>query len=251
MKNKDFQKILIIDQAALKAGRELREKSIEDAIALKTGPSKDKRIFHALWKSGGFEVGVGKPGKEVDRKGDQANINDMWPYIKKNGSFKTESATFRDVFRDLQFVANKSRRALELLGCLFVRSAFMLDHEVKDGRVIHSPPKTILSEIEKDVPALYGVPLEVFLQYVEAIALNEEVKYYTKGKVRGRPFGSGAGRRNNLLTCAHLTAFLLGRVEVMDFAYGFSMMRGVSPISMKKARTCFPLLGEGYDKSKV
>jgi len=244
MSNKDIKKILSIDRFALKVARELREKSISDAIVLKTGPSKNERIFHTLWKSGKFEVGVGKPGKEVDRKGDQANSNDMWPYIKESGSFKTESATFRDVFRDLQHAANKSRRALELLGCLFVRSAFMLDHEITKDRVIYSPPKTILEEIEKDVATLYGVPLEVFLQYVEMIALNEEVKYYTKGKTRGKPYGAGAGRKNNLLTCAHLIAVLLGRAELIDFAYGFSMMRGVSPVTTKKAKIFFPMLGE-------
>lgn len=252
MPNKDIKKILSIDRAALKVAKGLREKSINDAIILETGPSKEKRKFHTLWKLGKFEVGVAKPGKEVDRKGDQANSNDMWPYIKEGGSFKAESATFRDVFRDLQHAANKSRRALELLGCLFVRSAFMLDHETKDDRIIYTPPKIILEEIEKDVATLYGVPLDVFLQYVEMIALNEEVKYYTKGKARGKPYGAGAGRKNNLLTCAHLIAVLLGRAELIDFAYGFSMMRGVSPITTKKARIFFPMLGEDdIEKIKI
>ncbi|MBI2063988.1 MAG: hypothetical protein HYT65_03300 [Candidatus Yanofskybacteria bacterium] len=244
MSNKDLKKVLLIEPAALKIARGLREKSIDDAIALKGGRSNDARIFHTLWRLGKFEVGVGKPGKEVGRKGDQANSNDMWPYIRENGSFKTESATFRDVFRDLQHTANKSRRALELLGCLFVRSAFMLDHEIKDNKVTYSPPVNILEEIEKDVVSLYGVPLDVFLQYVEMIALNEEVKYYTKGKARGKPYGAGAGRKNNLLTCAHLIAVLLGRAELIDFAYGFSMMRGVSPMTTKKAKIFFPMLGE-------
>lgn len=242
MKNKDFQKILFIDREGLKVAKELRQKSIDDAIALEAGPSKKEMVFHILWKSGKFEVGVGKPGKEVDRKGDLVNINDMWPYIKEDGSFRTESATFRDVFRDLQHAANKSRRALELLGCLFVRSAFMLDHEIEDGRIVYSPPRPVIDEIKKDVSHVYGVPLEVFLQYVETIALNEEVKYYTRGKARGKPFGPGAGRQNNLLSCAHLIAVLLGRAELIDFAYGFSMMRGVSPISLKKAKACFPFL---------
>ncbi|MDP3954371.1 MAG: hypothetical protein Q8Q06_03055 [bacterium] len=244
MLNRDIKKILSIDRAALRLARGLREKSIKDAIILEAGQSNEKRIFHTLWKSGKFEVGVGKPGKEVSRKGDQANSNDMWPFIKEGGSFKGESATFRDVFRDLQHTANKSRRALELLGCLFVRSASMLDHEIKNGRVIYSPPSQILEEIKKDVTTLYGVPLDVFLQYVETIALNEEVKYYTKGIARGKPYGAGAGRKNNLLTCAHLIAVLLGRAELIDFAYGFSMMRGVSPMTAIKSKMFFPMLGE-------
>lgn len=243
-KNINIKKALLIDRIALKAAKEIRDKSIQDAIALEGGPSQEEQVFHVFWKEGEFEVGVGKPGKEADRKGELTNKNDMWPYIRQNGSLKVESATFKDVFRDLQHAANKSRRALELLGCLFVRSASMLDHEEKSGKVIYVPPVEILEEIKKDVSTLFGVPLEAFLQYTEMIALNEDVKYHTRGEARGKPFGPGAGRKNNLLTCAHLIAVLLGRAELVDFAYGFSMMRGVSPITMKKAKICFPLLGE-------
>lgn len=251
MANKDVKKALCINRVATKVAKEFRGKSIQDAIDLAAGPSQEKMIFHSLWRSGKFEVGVGKPGKEANRKGELVNSNDMWPYIKQNGSFKIESATFKDVFRDLQDAANKSRRALELLGCLFIRSALMLDHEIKNNHIVYSPPAAVLKEIEKDISTLSGVPLEVFFQYIEAIALNEDVKYYTRGETRGRPFGPGAGRQNNLLSCAHLIAVLLGRAELVDFAYGFSMMRGVSPISIKKAKICFPLLGEDDDKDET
>ncbi|MEK7514603.1 MAG: hypothetical protein AAB587_02165 [Patescibacteria group bacterium] len=242
MSPQDLRKLLIVTKEALKAAQKLREKSIEDAIALESGSSPAEKKFHPLWTSDKFEVGVGKPGKEVERKGELANTNDMWPYIKEGGSFKEESATFRSIFRELEHLV-RSRRTLELLGSLFVRSAFMLDHEVKEGRITYVPPQKVLEEIRKDVLQVYGVPLEVFLQYVEAIALNEEVKYYTRGKARGKSYGPGAGRQNNLLSCAHLVAVLLGRAGLVDFAYGFAMMRGVSPISIKKAKVCFPMLG--------
>ena len=165
MSAKNIKKLLTISRGALKIAKEIRSKSIADAIALTSGPSQKEQVFHTFWKSSEFEVGVGKPGKEASRKGGLMNTNDMWPYITQNGSFKTESATFRDVFRDLQHVENKSRKALELLGCLFVRSAFMLDHEEKDDKVVYIPPVEVLEEIKKDVLMLYGVPLEVFLQY--------------------------------------------------------------------------------------
>lgn len=241
---KDIEKALLITSADLKSVKEFRRKSIQDAIDLKKGPSLDNQSFHRLWKWGKFEVGVAKPGKETIRKKGIVNPNDMLPFIKESGAVKPDSASFRDIFRDLEQEVNKSPRALELLGCLFVRSAYLLDYKIDAGRVVYNPPDVVTSEIKKDIPALFGVPLEVFLQYAEAIALNEEVKYDTRGKIRRKPYGRGAGRENNLLSCAHLIAVLLKRQTLVDFAYGFSMMRGVSPMNKKQARTFFPLLGE-------
>jgi hypothetical protein len=91
---------------------------------------------------------------------------------------------------------------------------------------------------------MYGVPLEVFLRYIDTIALNEEVKYHTKGIARGKPYGKGAGRENNLLTCARLIAVLLKRESLVDFADGFSRNRGVSTLSLSRARELFPMLNE-------
>ena len=119
----------------------------------------------------------------------------------------------------------------------------MLDHVEREGLIIYEPPVKVLNEIIKDIPTAYGVPIEVFLQYLEAIALNEDVKYATKGQLRGKPYGPGAGRMNNLSSCAHLIAVLLERADLIDYAYGYSQMRGVSPLTFKRALEYFPLLG--------
>lgn len=252
MKDKDIKKILMMTAAQRNEAATLGYRYKTEAINLERGPSNTDMVYHDLWESGEYKVGVGKPGKEATRKGNAININDMWPYIKEGNSFKKESASFKDVFKELEYVANKSRRSLELLACLFVRSAFMLDHGVNDDKVVFLPPEEIVKEIKKDIPDLYGVSLEAFLQYVEMIALNEEVKYHTRGEARGKPYGPGAGRKNNLLTCAHLIAVLLGRASMIDFAYGFSMMRGVSPLSLKKALVYFPFLeGNEDDEGKT
>jgi len=244
MSHKGLKKILIIDPKAVKAAKELRKKSIQDAIVLEIGPSQTDKIFHPIWNSNGFEVGVAKPGKEADPKRKSINPNDMRPYIKENAVLKTENATFKDISLELEHMATKSPWSLELLGCLFVRSAFMLDHFLVNNKIIYTPPPDVVEEIKKDITHLFKVPLEVFLQYGEMIALNEDVKYHTKALIRGKPFGLGAGRRNNLLSAAHLIAVLLGRASLVNFAYGFSMMRGVSPLSIKEAKICFPFLGE-------
>ncbi|MDD5068204.1 MAG: hypothetical protein PHS53_00750 [Candidatus Pacebacteria bacterium] len=234
--------ILRLDKKGLKDAKALRIKSIEDAITLPAGPSQKARIYHKLWIGGGYEVGVGKPGKETERK--DANINDMWPYMRKGEDFEPKSASFRDIFHELEQMVNKSRESLELLACLLARSALMLDHEIKDNRVVYNPSLQIIQEIQKDIPSVFNVPLEVFLHYLDVIALNEDVKYHTKGRSRGKLYSPNAGRPNNLLTCAHLIAVLLGRSGLVDFAYGFSQQRGVSALSSKKIKECFPMLND-------
>ena len=246
MAHNNLKKVLTIGRTELKTAKELRRKSILLAIALKGGASQQEKVFHPMWHMGGFEVGVAKPGKEADPKRKMVNPNDMWPYIKERKKLKTESATFKDISIELEHMANKSPWSLELLGCLFVRSAFMLDHSLNGEKIVYTPPDIVIDEIKKDITNLFKVPIGVFLQYGEMIALNEDVKYYTRGLIREKSFGSGAGRQNNLLSAAHLIAVLLHRASIVDFSYGFSMMRGVSPLSIKKAKICFPLLdGEG------
>jgi len=197
-------------------------------------------IYHVLWAGCGYEVGVGKPGKETERK--NPNSYDMWPFIRKDGVLDEKSASFGDIFHELEHMSNKSKYSLELLGCLLARSALMLDHDIEDGKVVYVPDKTVTEEIKKDISSIFGVPLEVFLQYLEVIALNEDVKYQKNLNTKGKPYSKSAGRPNNLLTCVHLIAVLLGKAGIVDFAYGFAQQRGVSAIKVSQLPSCFPML---------
>ncbi len=243
--------ILELKKEEIKKAKILREKSIDYAVSLSRGESfKDKKMhYHTLWKEDGYEVGVGKPGKEAERT--IPNENDMWPYIKKGDNFEGKSASFKDIFTELEYMSNKSRHSLELLGCLLSRSAFMLDHEIIDDKVVYSPPKIILDEILKDIISVFNVPLIVFLQYLDAIALNEDVKYQRRLNSKGKSYSKSAGRPNNLLTCAHLIAVLLGRATIVDFGVGFAQQRGVSAISPKMLSSCFPMLGVDKTDAKA
>jgi len=236
-----------MDPTAIKAAKVLRVKSIDDAVALPSGTSRENMVFSVLWSGHGYEVGVGKPGKETGRK--RPNPYDMWPFIRKDGGFDGKSASFADIFHELEHMANKSRYSLELLACLLARSAFMLDHKIEGEKVVYDPPKEIVGEITKDIPAMFKVPLDVFLQYIEAIALNEDVKYQKNLNTRGKPYNKTAGRPNNLLTCAHLISVLLGRTGIVDFAYGFSQQRGVSALRPRQLPGAFPMLA--VDKSEA
>lgn len=231
----------------IKAAKELRLKSIDAAVQLSSGASRQEMHYHVLWSGEGYEVGVGKPGKETERK--RPNPYDMWPFIRKNGVFDEKSATFGDIFHELEHMSNKSRHSLELLGSLLARSALMLDHKILNDRVIYAPEHSVLSEISQEIPSMFNVPLTVFLQYIEAIALNEDVKYQRNLNASGKPYSKSAGRPNNLLTCAHLIAVLLGKSSIVDFAYGFAQQRGVSALKITKLPICFPLLD--IDKSEA
>lgn len=239
--------ILQLAPAEVRAARAIRQKSIEAASALLSGPSHDRMAFHVLWAIDGYEVGVGKPGKETERT--RPNTYDMWPFIRKDGVFEGKSASFGDIFHELEHMSNKSKDALELLGCLLARSALMLDHEVMDSKVVYTPHQAVLEEIRRDIPTMFNVPLDVFLQYLDAIALNEDVKYQKNVNANGKPYSTSAGRPNNLLTCAHLVAVLLGRAGIVDFAYGFAQQRGVSALRRTQLPVCFPLLGVDVGRS--
>lgn len=240
----NFRKSLIIHKEDLKTGKILRARSIQEAITWPSGPSQSERTLHPIWKGEGYEVGAGKPGKEAKEGRALPNSNDMWPYVKKDGTFPANDATFSNIFREFEHMGKKSEHSLELLGCLLVRSAYMLDHVETDEGIKYVPPEDIVTEIRKEIPLTYHVPLAVFLQYIDAIALNEDVKYYTKGLDRGKSYNIGAGRQNNLLTCARLIAVLLKREGLVDFADGFSRNRGVSAMSFARSKECFPYLNE-------
>lgn len=238
-----LNKVLAIDKNAIKLAKSLRAKSIDDAVLLSEGPSRNKMHYHILWQGDGYEVGVGKPGKEtVTKNVINPNINDMWPFIRKDGVYDEKSASFDDIFYELEHMRNRSRHSLELLGCLLARSAYMLDHDVVDQKVVYVPPKIVMDEISKDISTMFKVPLVVFLQYLEAIALNEDVKYQKRLNMKGKPYAKAAGRPNNLLTCAHLIAVLLQKTSVVGFATGFAKKRGVSPLDAEQLMGCFPLL---------
>lgn len=249
--SKKLTKILQLDPAEIKEAKSLRVKSIDNAINLSKGPSRSEMHYHALWTEGQYEIGVGKPGKETETSNKiNPNINDMWPYIRKDGQFTGKSATFDDIDLELER-STTNPYALELLGCLIARSGLMLDHIEKEDKVVYTPPKDITDRIAQELPVLFNVPLNVFLQYLDAIALNEDVKYQRRLNGKGKPYSKAAGRPNNLLTSAHLIAVLLGRTSIVGFATGFSKKRGVSPLDMKHLSICFPMLEIDKTEAKV
>ena len=59
------------------------------------------------------------------------------------------------------------------------------------------------------------MPPIVFLQYIDAIALNEDVKYYSKGKNLKH---QNTGGKNNYLTYVMITAVMTGDLPISAIA---------------------------------
>jgi hypothetical protein len=116
----------------------------------------------------------------------------------------------------------------------------MVDHSKdSNGDWRYIPPQSIINLITSETSTIKGIPILAFLHYLDAIGLNEDVKYNTLGYDTTK----GYGRRNNMLTCVNLIAVILERYSISKFAGSFAKPPvGVSPISFKKALEIFPYL---------
>jgi hypothetical protein len=232
-----------------------RNALIQEAIQFPNSHDPANKVYTTIYTYNDYELKVGKPGKEYSsaqikyQDGHKANNpNDMSPTTFFQGQMVPRIGTFEEVFKGfIKLIPNYD--ALQLLGALCVRNAMALDHvQDNNGNWRYSPPTDVVDEIKKSLPADFGEPLEVFLYYLELIALNEDTKYFTLGY----DIASGIGRYNNLLTYAHIINIVLHRrnlteadflLELMKFAGGLVRPpAGLNPISLKGAISAFPQL---------
>lgn len=206
--------------------------------------------YHWVWtsKDNEYSVGFGKYGKEyysnMIRNKDKEmgnNPNDMKPLVKKNGEIIDFDGSFDHVFNFFQQVQkNAGDLPLEVLGCLMIRNAYLLDHVLIGNKYMYSPDESIISFITEKYPEYDGISSEAYLHYIDAISQNEDTKYSTLGY----EIKQGYGRTNNLLTYAHLIAVLLGRASLSKLCGAFSRPPiGVAPITSADMKSAFPLLG--------
>lgn len=223
--------------------KEKKNRLIEKGISLSGKDIKGAFDVHVMWESEDkrYKVGVGKYGKEYyldtirwkdGHKGN--NPNDMRPMVWKDGKEIEFDGSFDHVFNFFQKVSHVGNRALELLGCLMFRNAYLLDH---DGQMRYNPPKDVIYYINSILPEYEGISVEAYLHYMEMIAWNEDVKYSTLGY----DVHSGIGRKNNMLTYAHIIAILMGKGSLSKLCSQFSRPPvGVSPIAISLAQDVFP-----------
>lgn len=165
----------------------------------------------------------------------------MVPRIFQDGKEQELDASFRAVFKPIekQFDCNNND-IIVTLACLFIRNAFLIDHKEAGDKFRYAPPIEATSFLQETIGKHYEIPIEVFLHYIDAIAWQEDVKYYTLG----RGVNTDIGRTNNLLTYAHFCACLLKRAHWADMLNRYSM--GVSPLPKANIPEAFPELNAGY-----
>lgn len=205
--------------------------------------------IHWVWtsKDGNHAVGLGKFGKEyysstIRRKDGSIgnNPSDMKPLVRKGRIILEFDGSFDHVFNFFQQVQKRAGdETLELLGCLMIRNAWLLDHQLVDGRYMYNPNQGVVDAISDRFPQYDNISTEAYLHYIDAIAQNEDTKYYTLGY----DITTGTGRTNNLLTYANLIAVLLERASLAKMCSAFARPPvGVAPITMDVAKTAFPML---------
>ena len=87
--------------------------------------------------------------------------------------------------------------------------------------------------------------VDVFLYFLDVLALNEDVKMHTLGYENAR---YDYGRINTLLTFAHLIGVLLNRCSLAKFAGAFARPpAGMAPLpKIKGLFETFPLLSPNF-----
>ena len=198
--------------------------------------SKEKLQNHLIYKSptSSFEIFVEKPGKEAHRE-KNPNIHDMRIYIKENSREKEIGKAFKNIFKSLEDI-KEHKKALDLMAYIFIRNAFCYDH---NNSYDYLPSNILIEEIKKDLDEIHGLPVDVFLNFLDLIAANEDVKYSNKGK----SMGTGIGRRNNLLTYVNVIALLQGKIKMWELIGDLSSGGpGVAPINTRSLHENFSLI---------
>jgi hypothetical protein len=243
---------------SIKVSGPKRMARIAEAIQWSTGSEINLR-YQTLWEGYGYTIKLGKPGKEAasdyvrckyldGHRGN--NPNDMKPSIFHNDVVvERHVASFIEIFDEMQKLNDADPIAVEIVGCLLYRSAYMIDHvEVKPGIWRYQPAPEVIQALQRRLPVAEGVPIEAFLHFLDALAWNEDVKYHTLGYDVVR---KGTGRKNNLLTCANLIGVLLNKVRISKFAGTFGRPPvGISPISNSEAFRVFPDLTPAVEPPK-
>ena len=255
--------LTINKEMALPAGVKLspfaRSRRVEmttEAIGWPKGENQENRKITEIYKVGNFIIAVGKPGKEAapDFKRKHYitgvitnNRNDMNPFVMENDKKVGNDLTFEAMFEQIEHLMHADMFGLELLGMLIFRMAFMLDHKQNaQGNWRYVPPTQTMLVLNKCLPKIGDVSAEVFLYFLDVLALNEDVKVHTMGHENAK---FDYGHINTLLTFSHLITVLLNRRSLAKFAGNFARPpSGMAPMpKIKGIFETYPLLSPDFN----
>jgi len=251
--------------------------------------SQWQRSLNPVYKIKGYTIGAARPGKEAAHDYNRINhynhctcpscksgtrvmgVNnphDMFPYIERNnvlmsvkrrtlksGAVKITPWTFEHLFSLIEgaYESSEMQLALELLGSIMVRIAFMLDHEEDSkGHIRLRLPEHSTQEMTRRLPNLgtddWAVPIEAVIFFLDILGFNEDIKVDVCGyRNLTREYTRGVkpqdnGRTNTLLTISHMLAAVLHRRPIGEFAYGLHRGMGMNAMSKGTINSAYPLL---------
>jgi hypothetical protein len=235
--------------------RPRRIEFLKEAISWPKGESQEKRKITEIYNDKNFIVAVGKPGKEAAPNFKRKhyitgkitnNFNDMNPFIMSKGKRTGKDLTFSELFEQIENLMRSDLIGLELLGMFIFRMAFMLDHKKnKKNQWRYVPPEKSLNILKRHLFEIGDVPVNIFLYFLDVLALNEDVKTHTLGYENAK---GDYGRINTLLTFSHLIAVLLNRRSLAKFAGAFARPpSGMAPLpKIKGLFETYPLLSPDF-----
>jgi len=165
-----------------------RKKRILEAIEFESGTiEKPKKHLISILLNG-KEVYFLKPGKEAQRK--IPNIHDMFPNIGINGKSETNNFSFEIIWEYLVKLSIINQITFKKVLVLLYRLCFFIDHQEIKGLIRYSPSKELLDYISKiDFTMKEGfkdkfkkdeMGLMEYLNFVDLLGWNEDVKYHVK-----------------------------------------------------------------------
>lgn len=226
---------------------------------------KDGDFYHnLLWESQDrdYKIVLDKFGKqhynapsakEVSNTPYEDFVNGINPHDMRPSIYTDEMVemdlSFKLIFDLLASLKNQNKeKELVALGILMIRNALLLDHTILPDNYIYSPNSEVISYLKRNINDYCEFDIETLLHYIDAIALNEDIKYSVIKDKKGKSYdikdlGLGIGRTNNVLTYVHIIAFLLGRASLSKLLADYSRIpAGVAPLPLSQSMPLFNTL---------
>ena len=219
--------------AAFGASLQRRKEAIDEA-AHWPGSERNTCVTTYSHLPNGYRIRFRKPGKDALKY-----PYDMTPQLWKGRGDTGLLPTFGELYGWLEDLRRDPRgiEALDIVATLLLRDAYMLDHTSTQDGWRYCPPAPVVSQLESLAPTIGPMATLNVLHLVDAVALNEDVRYSTGGGPTER------GRYNNLLTAVRMITVMLDR-ERLSSAVGRLVQGGfggVSPLEATEARRRLPL----------
>lgn len=238
-----------------------RRRRIDEALSFQGGSRENPKKHVISTLPNGKEAYYKKPGKEAFQKA--PNIHDMSVWVGKNDANEFESYTFEDIWAYLVECSMNNQSLLKKILTLLYRLCYFLDHlPDTHGNLRYSPSKKMRDYIDKidlDVQRGFkdkfkkkGEGILEYLHFIDLLAWNEDVKYYTKNDGNFSMKDKNVGRPNTIISVISMPLMIndfmsniienakdVGKINVrliLTAMQQLSKSRGVCVLSHEKLR---------------